>query len=71
MFTEFLTSLITYLFSMLLQPPNGKRLSVQEEENRSYVGGLISSFHEVAAIARCTVCVTVCDHKNSLMERDP
>jgi len=52
-------NIISYrLFSTVLQLSIGKPLSVQEEI-RSYVGGLISSFQEVAAIARCTVCVTV------------
>jgi hypothetical protein len=54
-------------FSTLLQLYSGKRLSVQEEI-RSYLGSLISSFHEVAVIARSTVCKR--DHENSLTERD-
>jgi hypothetical protein len=45
-------------FSTLLQLYSGKRLSVQEEI-RSYVGSLISGVHEVAVIARSTVCVSV------------
>jgi len=44
-------------------------VSVQEEENRSYVGGIISSFHEVA-VNRSQQSVCNRDDENNLMERD-
>jgi hypothetical protein len=44
---------------------------VKKSNHKTLTSVLVSWEHEVAAITRCTVCVTVRDHKNSLMEREP